>query len=231
MTFSMSQNSLWNNDNLHDLVGQVIIRRKKKAIIAEVKAAKDSILEDSHLLRDDEAIPLQSHPFTNRGTRQLYKNFPDCDKFWVFIQLKLQSSASFMGIGYPYRISTKGRKTESKRTKPSTDSKRAKKSKVKSILFALSTKSLELQDAFTEVKRIPVSFRKGARYVDSPFVKWPWGRDWSQRLLRVSWHGPMYLAIFALEYHISCIPVHGWPIISGPHGFGDHESRSSVHAA
>ncbi|GKC03221.1 hypothetical protein Tco_0994831 [Tanacetum coccineum] len=48
----------------------------------------------------------------------------------------------------------------------------------------------------------------------------------SPRLLR-----PMHLAIFALEYHIPCIPVRGWPIISGPHGFGDHGSRSSVHAA
>ncbi|GJS63322.1 hypothetical protein Tco_0677886 [Tanacetum coccineum] len=62
---------------------------------------------------------------------------------------------------------------------------------------------------------LPRSFRKGARYVDSPFIKWPWGRDWSQRLLRVSWHGPMHLAIFALEYHIPCIPVHASFLSSG----------------
>ncbi|GJT81374.1 hypothetical protein Tco_1055716 [Tanacetum coccineum] len=40
------------------------------------------------------------------------------------------------------------------------------------------------------------TFRERSGYVNSPLVEWPWGCDWGQLLLRISWDRSMNLTVF-----------------------------------
>nr|GEZ43708.1 hypothetical protein [Tanacetum cinerariifolium] len=58
------------------------------------------------------------------------------------------------------------------------------------------------------------TFRKRSGYVNSPFVKWPWGCDRGQLFLQNSWHGTMDLTVFTFSYQVFGVCVHSWPEIT-----------------
>ncbi|GKB72248.1 hypothetical protein Tco_0933660 [Tanacetum coccineum] len=94
------------------------------------------------------------------------------------------------------------------------------------LLFALSTKLLAC-GCLTEAK----SFWERADYVNTPLVERPWRRDGSQFLLWVSQHGAVNLAILTFPYHLSCIRMHCWPVVSLPYGLCYHRSCPIMHTA
>nr|GEW79090.1 hypothetical protein [Tanacetum cinerariifolium] len=59
------------------------------------------------------------------------------------------------------------------------------------------------------------TFRKRSSYVNPPFLKLPWGRNGSQVLLRVPWHGAVNMAVIAFPHQLLGVHVHGGPIVPG----------------
>nr|GFA46308.1 reverse transcriptase domain-containing protein [Tanacetum cinerariifolium] len=73
---------------------------------------------------------------------------------------------------------------------------------LKDLEFSLLDELESLKDTPMDELDFPQPFRKGACYVDSPFIERPQSRNWGQRLLGMSCDGTVYLTVAALAYHV-----------------------------
>nr|GEY79548.1 hypothetical protein [Tanacetum cinerariifolium] len=73
------------------------------------------------------------------------------------------------------------------------------------------------------------TFQERSGYVNPSLVEWPWGCDWGQLLLRISWYRSVDLEILACPYQCPCILMHSGPILSDSQSFSHYGSCAYVH--